>query len=232
MKTQRIEIDTIPALIWGEPSDKVYLCVHGKMGFKECVENVARIAQEKGYQAISFDLPRHGERKNEAANCDIWNGIRDLGIIGNYTFSHWKEVSLYACSLGAYFSLHAYHSPNFKKCLFQSPILDMEYLITQMMQWFDVPKERLEREKEVDTPIDVLSWDYYQYVKEHPINDWSIPTAILYAGKDNLQSVEVVKRFAERFGCNVTVSKDSEHPFMEPQDGFVRGNGGSRPEIY
>lgn len=66
-----------------------------------------------------------------------------------------------------------------------------------------------------------LSWKYYRYVKEHPVCAWSIPTNILYAGKDNLQSREVVKGFAERFGCAVTISEDSEHPFMEAKDGPV-----------
>ena len=229
MKVKRIEINTIPALIWGEPSDKVYLCVHGKMGFKECVEYVAKVAQEKGYQTISFDLPKHGERKDEEERCDIWNGIRDLTVVGDYVFSHWKEVSLYACSLGAYFSLHAYRSKQFKQCLFKSPILDMEYLIVQMMQWFDVSEARLKQEMEIDTPIDVLSFNYYQYVKAHPVCEWSIPTHILYAGKDNLQSMEVVKEFAKRFGCKVTVSEGSEHPFMEAKDEpiveqWLRGN--------
>jgi len=221
MKKTRIEISAIPALIWGNPSDKVLLCVHGKMGSKECVEHIAKIAQEKGYQTVSFDLPQHGERKEEPDKCDIWNGIRDLSVVGAYVFSHWKSVSLYACSLGAYFSLHAYYMREFKQCLFQSPILDMEYLIGQMMQWFDVTEERLESEKEIDTPIDVLSWNYFQYVKAHPVTCWNVPTSILYAGKDNLQSREVVKSFTERFGCALTVSENSEHPFMEDGDGAI-----------
>lgn len=221
MKVERIEIGSIPALVWGEASDKVFLCVHGKMGSKECVAGIAETALKKGYQTISFDLPQHGERKEEGQRCDIWNGICDLTLVGNYVFEHWKEVSLYACSLGAYFSLHAYSEKEFKQCLFQSPILDMEHLIEQMMQWFDVSEERLEREQEVDTPIDVLSWKYYQYVKEHPVCVWSIPTHILYAGKDHLQSAEVVNVFAKKFGCKVTVSKDSEHPFMEEADATI-----------
>ena len=221
MKATRNEINTIPALVWGEPSDKVLLCVHGKMGFKECVEGIAEIAQEKGYQTISFDLPQHGERKDEVERCDIWNGIRDLTLVGDYVFSRWKEVSLYACSLGAYFSLHAYPKREFKQCLFQSPILDMEYLIGQMMLWFDVSEERLCREQEVNTPIDVLSWNYFQYVKDHPVSKWNIPTCILYAGKDNLQSRDVVTDFASRFGCSLTVSEQSEHPFMDEGDGPV-----------
>lgn len=215
---QRIDIQGIPAIIWGRPSDKVWLCVHGKMSSKETFADLSAIAEEKGCQTISFDLPQHGDRKNETARCDIWNGIRDLQIVGDYVFRRWTEVSLYACSLGAYFSLHAYPLLGFKKCLFQSPILDMEYLVHQMMLWFGISEERLAREKEIDTPIDLLSWDYFQYVLAHPVNAWNVPTHILFGGRDNLQTKDVVNRFAARFGCSVTVSEDSEHPFMTERD--------------
>ena len=218
MKKTRIEINHIPALVWGENSDKVYLCVHGKMSSKESAEGIAKIAERRGYQTISFDLPGHGERQNEDKRCDIWNGIHDLTVIGEYVFTHWKEVSLYACSLGAYFSLNAYYRRDIKKCLFQSPILDMEYLIKQMMVWFEISEERLAREKEIDTPIDIVTWDYYQYVKEHPIQKWDIVTNILFAGRDTLQSLEIVKEFVNKFNCVLTLSENSEHPFMGEGD--------------
>ena len=38
MKTIKININNIPAIIWGKPSDKVYLYVHGKMSCKEVAE--------------------------------------------------------------------------------------------------------------------------------------------------------------------------------------------------
>lgn len=218
MKADRIEIQGIPAIVWGEPSDQVYLCVHGKLSSKESMASLAAIAREKGFQALSFDLPQHGERQGEANRCDIWNGVHDLMAVAEYAFSRWKEVRLFACSLGAFFSLHAYQSRDFKKCLFQSPILDMEYLIGRMMLWFSISEEQLEREQEMDTPIDVLSWKYYQYVREHPISHWDIPTQILFAGKDDLQSRQVVEDFTRRFGCQLTVSPDSRHPFMEETD--------------
>lgn len=221
MKKIRIEINHIPALVWGEKSDKVYLCVHGKMSSKESAEGIANIAAQRGYQTISFDLPGHGERKDEDKRCDIWNGIHDLTVIGDYVFANWKEVSLYACSLGVYFCLNAYHTRTIKKCLFQSPILDMEYLIKQMMVWFEISEERLAREKEIDTPIDIMTWDYYQYVKEHPVQNWDIETYILFAGKDTLQSLEVVKDFVDNFNCVLTISENSEHPFMDEEDGPI-----------
>ena len=221
MKKARIEINQIPALVWGEESDKVYLCVHGKMSSKEAAEGIAKIAEQRGYQTISFDLPEHGERQNEDKRCDIWNGVHDLSAVGDYVFVNWKEVSLYACSLGAYFCLNAYNGRRIRKCLFQSPILDMEYLIKQMMAWFEISEERLVQEKEIDTPIDKMTWNYYQYVKEHPVQKWDIPTSILFAGKDTLQSLEIVKGFADRFHCALTLAENSEHPFMGEGDGAI-----------
>ena len=221
MISNRINIGNIPVIVWGEKSEKVYLFVHGKMSSKESAEKFAEIANQKGYQTISFDLPQHGERQGENDRCDIWNGMRDLALIGDYTFANWKEVSLFACSLGAYFSLNTYHTYDLKKCLFQSPILDMEYLIKQMMLWFDISEERLLQEKEVYTPIDILSWDYYQYVKAHPIKEWNAPTCILYAGKDNLQPLNVIKNFTDRFNCVLTVAENSEHPFMDEKDAQI-----------
>ncbi|MBR2925240.1 MAG: alpha/beta hydrolase [Clostridia bacterium] len=218
MKVEKINIEGIPALVWGEESEKVYLCVHGKMSCKESAEGIAEIAAEKGYQTISFDLPQHGERKDETKRCDIWNGIHDLTVMGEYVFRRWKEVSLYGCSLGAYFSLHAYRDRTFTNCLFQSPILDMEYLIRQMFLWFGITEERLAKEKEIDTPIDLMSWDYFQYVLAHPVTKWNSPTHILYGGRDDLQSLAVIEQFAKRFGCDMTLSGNSQHPFMEEAD--------------
>ena len=221
MIANKIEIGNIPVIVWGEKSKKVYLFVHGKMSSKESAKTFAKIASQKGYQTISFDLPQHGERQDQKDRCNIWNGMRDLAVVGDYTFANWKEVSLFACSLGAYFSLNTYHTYNVKKCLFQSPILDMEYLIKQMMVWFDISEERLAQEKEVYTPIDIMSWDYYQYVKAHPILKWNVPTHILFGGKDNLQSLNVVKDFTDRFHCGLTIAENSEHPFMEEKDAQI-----------
>lgn len=222
---QRIDIHGIPAILWGSASDRLYIHVHGKLSRKESAESFAKIAESKGYQTLSFDLPEHGERRdNPACRCDIWNGMRDLASISEHAFAGWRDVSLYACSLGAYFCLHAYADKPFAKCLFQSPILDMEHMIRLMFGWFDVTEERLRAEKEIATPIDPLRWDYYQYVREHPIVKWDIPTAILYAGKDGFQTLEIVRGFAERHGCELTVSEHSEHPFMAREDGEIVAN--------
>ena len=102
------------------------------MSDKESAEAFAQIAESKGYQTISFDLPEHGERKNQGYRCDIWNGISDLHQISSYTFANWNFVSLFACSLGAYFSLQAYKNITFEKCLFLSPIVNMAVSYTHL----------------------------------------------------------------------------------------------------
>lgn len=218
---EKFVVEGIPAVLWGEPSDKIYIYVHGKQGYKEYAEAFAKIAEDKGYQTLSFDLPKHGERKDKPEPCDIWQGIEDLEKIAAFAFGKWQNVNLFACSIGAFFALHAYADKPFTKCLFQSPIIDMSWLIKQMMLWFAVSEARLEQEKKVATPFETLDWDYYQYVLQHPINKWPFPTEILYAGKDNLQPVEVIEAFGERFGAGLAVSPNSEHPFMGPEDGAI-----------
>lgn len=221
MKTEKIYLGDIPVIVWGEQAEKAYIYVHGKMASKESAGSFAEIAVRRGYQVISFDLPQHGERQDAGCPCTIWNGVHDLHVIGEYVFAHWEKVSLFGCSLGAFFSLYAYRDKKLESCLFLSPIVDMEYLIHQMFLWFGVSERLLEEKKEIQTPVDTLSWDYYQYVKENPIVKWEVPTRILYGGRDNMQSLEVMKRFADKFHCCLTVSAGSEHPFMGENDDAV-----------
>lgn len=220
MQQEKLLVHSIPAIVWGRTSDKVFIHVHGKMSRKEDAAMFARIAEEKGYQTLSFDLPEHGERQDDA-RCDVWNGIRELRLIYDYASSRWREVSLFACSLGAYFSLQAFREDAFAKCLFQSPIVDMEYLVGRMMVWFGVSEALLEEKGEVDTPIDPLRWDYYQYIRSHLVDKWMSPTAILFGGRDDLQSGEVMEGFADRFSCRLTVAESCAHAFMDPGDGQI-----------
>lgn len=211
---KKFNIGNIPAILWGEKSDQVYIAVHGKMSCKEEAEGFAKKAVPRGYQVLSFDLPEHGDRKEENYPCNVRNGVRDLEVIGQYVRQNWREIGLFASSLGAYFSLLAYRDLPLFKCLFLSPVLDMERLIQNMMLWFNVKEEELRERKEIPTPMgETLSWDYYSYVKEHPVVQWDKPTAILYGSEDNLTEREVVENFTKSFGCELTVLQGSEHYF-------------------
>jgi len=125
--------------------------------------------------------------------------------------------------MGAYFSLLAYKNYPLKNCLFLSPILDMERLIQNMMKWFNVSEEILKEKRKVPTPMgETLDWEYYCYVKEHPIHKWDVPTAILYGSEDNLTERDIVDDFVKRFDGDLTVLQGSEHYFYteEQLDSF------------
>jgi pimeloyl-ACP methyl ester carboxylesterase len=224
MTSKLLKIKHIPAILWGEKSDKIFIFVHGKMSCKENAQEFAKIATGRYYQVLSFDLPEHGDRKDESYPCDVWNSVRDLNIIGEHVKQNWGNINLFANSLGAYFSLLAYRNYPLKSCLLLSPILDIELLIQNMMKWFNVSEEMLKEKQKVPTPIgETLDWDYYCYVKEHPINKWDVPTSILYGSEDNLTERNVVNNFVKRFNSDLTVLQGSEHYFhTEEQLNFLR----------
>lgn len=219
MLIKKLTIDNIPAMVWGDDADKVYIYVHGKMSRKEDAQEFSEIACSRGYQVISFDLPEHGERNDPSYKCDVWNGVSDLSRIKNYALARWDRHSLFGCSLGAYFSLLAFDDVAMDKCLFYSPILDMERLIANMMKWFNVSEAELEEKQEIQTPIgEMLSWKYYTYVKIHRVKRWDALTHIIYGANDNLTERETIEGFCSRFRCTLTVIEEGNHFFTTPSE--------------
>lgn len=118
------------------------------------------------YQVLSFDLPEHGDRIKEGTPCKVQYCIKNLADIMQYAKANWKHISLFANSLGAYFSLLAYPDEPVEKTWFLSPIVDMQRLIENMMGWFSVTEEELESKQTISTPMgQKLYWDYYSFVK-------------------------------------------------------------------
>lgn len=214
MVSESFDIRGIPAVLYGERAEKVWLFVHGKCGNKEEACGLAELLCPKGYQVLGVDLPEHGARKDSAEQLLPWVVVPELqGVLAELK-QRWKGVSLYANSIGAYFSLLAFPDERFERCLFVSPILDMVALIERMMGWASVSMERLQAEQVIPTPFgETLSWAYYTYAKQHPIQKWDSPTAILYAGKDEMTDCATVTVFAERFGCALQIYEDGEHWF-------------------
>ena len=217
MRTENMTVGGIPAILWGDPSDRGFVYVHGKQGSKADARQFAELADARGWQTLSFDLPEHGDR-TDGRHCDIWNGKQDLTTIADAAYRRWSDVSLFACSLGAWFSLQTYAGRPFQKCLFQSPIVDMRWLVEHMMLWSNVTEAALEAAGEIDTPIDALRWDYYRYIQAHPVTCWSEGTRVLYAAHDALQPVECIRDFVDRFHGTLTVAPNSDHAFMETGD--------------
>lgn len=226
MIKQSLKIENIPAILWGDKSDKLFVVVHGNMSNKadDAIVVFAEEATAVGYQVLSFDLPEHGERKDENYACKVQNCVKDLNTIMTYAKSLSNNISVFACSMGAYFSLLAYSNETLQQCLFFSPVVNMQRIINNMMTWFNVSESRLETEKEISIPIgQTLYWDYYCYVKEHPIVSWNKPTSILYGSEDNICEFDVVSAFAKGLNCDLEVMEKGEHYFhTEEQLQFFR----------
>ena len=103
------------------------------------------------------------------------------------------------------------------RACFISPVVDMEKLIGDMMQWANVTERELAEKEEIPTDFgETLSWAYLCYVRTHPI-DWRVPTRILYGTQDNLTSLETISAFAGRLGAELTVMPEGEHWFHTPE---------------
>jgi len=218
MREDRFRIDIIPAVLYGDLSDNLYLFVHGKCGCKEEGKAFAEIVCPKDWQVLAIDLPEHGERQGGELGFDPWHAVPELRCVLAYIRQRWGHIALRATSIGAWFSMQAFAGEPFEKALFVSPVLDMEQLIRNMMLWAGVDEKRLQAEQEIPTDFgETLSWRYLQCAKEHPVTVWNANTVILYAGKDNLTGRTTVDEFVRRFGCRMTVMEDGEHWFHTPE---------------
>lgn len=119
MTVKPLKIENIPALLWGCPADRVIIAVHGSQSHK--ADEPIRILAENtdamagGCQVLSFDLPEHGARRDEAALCKVQTCVAELAAVMRWARARWQSVSLFANSIGAYFSLMAYSGEPWKE---------------------------------------------------------------------------------------------------------------------
>ena len=228
MKIDRIKINNIPSIIWGEKSNKVFIAVHGNMSNKE--DEVIKILAEKvtgnGYQVLSSDLPEHGERKiHQEYLCKVQNCVNDLKQVMEFAKANYDEIDLWACSMGAYFSLLAYKDEEIKQCLFLSPVVNMKVIIDNMMLWSNTTEEKLKEKQEIKTDFgQTLYWDYYEYVNNNPITNWNKKTFVLYGNKDNLQDENIIKDFCNNFNFSLSILENGEHYFHTEEQLKLYGN--------
>ena len=217
MKIEKIKINNITSIIWGEKSNRVFIAIHGNMSNKE--DDVIKILAEKvisnGYQVLSFDLPEHGERKYDTNYlCKVQNCVKDLKQVIEYAKANYEEINIWACSMGAYFSLLAYKDEDIRNSIFLSPVVNMEVIIDNMMLWSNTTEKELEEKQEIKTDFgQTLYWDYYKYVKENPIVNWNKETFILYGSKDNMQEKSIIQEFSDKFNCKLSILENGEHYF-------------------
>lgn len=215
MRTERFQLDTIPAVLYGEPAIQGYLFLHGQMGRKEEAEDFAQTACPKGVQVLAIDLPAHGERRDRSEELAPWTAVPDIRAALEWAGHRWKKVSLRANSIGAYFAMLAFDTPS--RALLVSPVVDMGGLILTMMGWAGVTEEQLQEQGEIATSFDqTLSWKYLCWVREHPVYNWTCPICILYGSQDNMTSRQTMDEFVRGHNAKLAVMEGGGHWFHTP----------------
>ena len=189
---------------------KVILYIHGKGGsFKE--------AQQYQKNCIGFDIV--GVDYHDYLPWIVENQIK---MEYQKLRKEYESIFIIANSIGAYFAMYALQNEDIQKALFISPIVDMEKLILDMMQWANVTEKELYEKEEISTEFgETLSWQYLKFAREHPIK-WNVPTEILYAQKDNLTTFETVNNFVNKHNARLTIMANGEHWFhTEEQLAFL-----------
>lgn len=125
----------------------------------------------------------------------------------------YKNVMLIANSIGAFFSMCADIEEDISHAYFISPIVNMEQLIDDMMNFANVTEEELQQKGTIQTDFnEELSWKYLCYVRNNPVK-WKVPTDILYSINDNLTSIDTMRSFVNEHNASLTVMESGEHWF-------------------
>ena len=175
--------------------------VHGKGGSAEEAEHYKTLFPS--HEVIGFDYRSQTP----------WDAKKEFLAFFTEQRGRCEHLTLVANSIGAFFALSSLDETLVDNALFISPIVDMENLICNMMQWSNVTEQELAEKREIATDFgETLSWEYLCYVRRHSII-WNVPTCILYGEHDNLTSIETVSVFATQHHADLTVMPGGEHWF-------------------
>lgn len=198
---------------------KCVVYIHGKGGSVAEKEHYKPLFV--GYDVVGFDYQAQTPWE---AKAEFMNFFAKLA-------AKYEQISVVANSIGAFFVINAL--PDFKlfNAYFISPIVNMEHLIENMLNWANVTEADLRQKGTIATEFgETLSWEYLRWVRAHPLN-WNAPTHILYGSNDNLQSQEDIKDFAAKINADVTIMSGGEHWFHTPEQMSFLDNWITEKEI-
>ena len=180
---------------------KCFVYIHGKGGSADEAKHYQKLFD--GYDVIGFDYQVQTP----------WKAKEEFLIFFKNISKKYQHIGIIANSIGAFLAMHTLKDFKIDEAYFISPIVNMEKLITNMMQWANVSKEELQQKRTIQTEFgETLSWAYLEWVKAHPFK-WKVLTHILYGQQDNLQSLKDIEDFCAQTGADVTVMKNGEHWF-------------------
>lgn len=189
---------------------KAVVYIHGKGGCAEEAEHYKQLFPDA--HVIGFDYRSQTPWQAAGEFSDYFERLR----------KEFDSVAIIANSIGAFFAMNALGGVPIEKAYFISPIVNMEKLITDMMQWAGVAEQELMEKGTIETAFgETLSMEYLTWVRRHPVS-WSVPTSILCGSSDSLQSIDIIREFAEKTGADLTVMENGEHWFhTEEQMAFL-----------
>lgn len=217
----RTEVVGIPAMSWGPPSGSVLLAVHGAFGDKQdaTIRRVVGVAVPLGFHVVSIDLPGHGER-TDPDRLVPWSCAPEIVAVHEVLLGTGRSVDLFACSLGAYFSLVALAGHRVGRALLLAPLVDMGAHIERLMRAHAVSDDRLRREMTIDLPGgQFLDWRYLTYARDHPVR-WPHSCDVLWGERDEVVPEVDIVRFAAASGASVE-RIDAGHAFTAAHDPMV-----------
>lgn len=181
--------------------NKLIIYIHGKGGTAQEANHYKSLFEND--DVIGFDYKAQTP----------WEAKEEFSQFFDDVCKTYQSVEIIANSIGAFFVMNALVNKKIEKAYFISPIVDMERLIRNMMQWANVTEKQLQDEQEIQTEFgETLSWKYLCYVRNHPLK-WKIPTHILYAQNDNLTSYKTILEFSKKINATLTVMEEGEHWF-------------------
>lgn len=194
--------------------------IHGRGGSEEEAEHYKRLFPSCDVIGIEY------------AGCTPWEAGEKICEAVDRLKTGYERMILIANSIGAFYAMNSGIEKHIAHAYFISPIVDMNKLITDMMDRAGVTEPDLQKAGVIYTDLgEELSWKYLCYVREHPVR-WSVPTDILYGSEDNLTSVDTVASFVESHDARLTVMDKGEHWFhtegqMRFLDNWIRINSSS-----
>lgn len=187
--------------VTNDMKQKAVIYIHGKGGNAGEAEHYKKFFC--GYEVIGFDY----------LSQTPWEAMEEFAEFFDSISKNYSSITLIANSIGAFFSMNAVRETQIEKAYFISPIVNMEQMIANMMQWSGVTEADLKEQGVIETSFgETLSWEYLSWIRNHPIQ-WKVPTSILYGSADNLQSIDMIKTFAANNGSELTVMENGEHWF-------------------
>ena len=183
---------------------KIVVYVHGKGGSAGEADHYKPLFD--GCEVVGFDYRAQTP----------WKARDEFPRYFEQLRSNHDSLTLIANSIGAFFSMTSLSARHADRALFISPVVDMERLIADMIARANVSEDELRARKEIPTESgETLSWDWLCDVRNHPLR-WTVPTRILYGGRDFLTPPETMSAFAARIGAPLTVMPGGEHWFHTP----------------